>query len=254
MRNLSILETLFACVLGTSISATSAEVRTVQVGHPPRTASELNLSPTEDPASGTGYRIPATVKAAVAELGKMLSDEDAAALVSKSVFESDFLSRPHFLEISIWIEGHWLLDDEASALGKELHALGFGTPGWRARALLELVYEQRTKVSGSQLHRLQRFAYLEQEDALLPLTPPPTECASEAVRVQSMDLDFDKNDGWPYGRGIYWVDCRDGSKRAYQWEREWFIPDPALAKKLINRSPSAIVPPLLPPDASDGQK
>ena len=101
------------------------------------------------------------------------------------------------------------------------------------RPLFERIYEKHEgSLRPDIMTRMRRFSFVEQQDSMGPQTPPPAECAAATASVKSTDIWLGQSDEWPYGRIVSWVDCKDGTKKAYLWEREWFSPDPAIASEL----------------------
>lgn len=207
----------------------------VHIGYEKKTAEQLHLSPTRGASRGSSYYVPSSVAAAVLELDKMLEREDMNVLLSSSGTETDFAARDgSLLDIGTWMYDHWNLDKKDSRLAAEMGSLGFESQIWMARALFEMVYERHKTPKYDEMLRLKRFAYIEQQDGRPPATPPPKDCAAQSAYVKGADVWLGQEERWPYGRLVRWVDCNDGTKRAYLWEREWFVPDPSLDKQLIN--------------------
>lgn len=195
-------------------------------GHP--TADALHLRPTKEISSPTGYFVPKNMQQAVAELEKMLPSDQLKNVQNASGVDSDFLRRnTDLLNLATWLHQNWRLDRQDSQLGNELRAQDFETVEWMGRALLQGVFDAHRPPS-KEMQRLRRIAFLEQQDERLPLTPPPSDCVVDGGVNDGFVRTHDRWIGAknrPDGRTIYWVDCLDGTKRAYLWELEWFVPE-----------------------------
>ncbi|MEO5625682.1 MAG: DUF6794 domain-containing protein [Dokdonella sp.] len=217
------------------LTCASSKDVVVHIGTKYESPMDLDIRPTIDKSSKSGFLVPVNVKQAASELEKMLSPAVLKKILNKSGMESDFLTRDEkSIDLGSWIYENWSLANPDSELGRELKGLGFETQEWVTRALFEAVFEKHFPAANSDMGRLRRFAFIEMQDAMRPGSAPPRECTANTSRVQSKDIWLGEADRWPYGRIISWVDCANGSKRAYLWEREWFVPDPTLLVKLKN--------------------
>lgn len=202
-------------------------------------AKELGIRPTRLPSSTSGYYVPKTIRQAVIEMEKMLTPDLLHKIRQETGNDSDFYDRDvALLGVAIWMYQNWRLGDTKSALGAELRRLGFSTQEWMGRVLMESVFEKDRADSGQGVKRLGRRAFVEAQDEFLPLSSPPSKCISGSFKIHSSDL-FHEESRWRTGRTIYWVECRDGTKLAYLWEREWFAPGDVLASRLVSCSSSA---------------
>jgi hypothetical protein len=210
-------------------------LETIDLGPSLSDLKALGISPVADRSSETGFQIPVSYAAAAEALEKMLPREAIDTIAASDGMQSDFLARDHlkYEPIGEWMYRNWMLGDARSAAGNELRSLGFASSGWMARALFERIYEKHAGRARSDImNRLRRFSFSEQQDVLGPQSPPPAECAPANAHIKGTDIWLGQSDTWPYGRIISWVDCKDGTKKAYLWEREWFSPEPAIASAL----------------------
>jgi hypothetical protein len=196
-------------------------------------AEELLLRPTKSVSDETGFYMPPNLSRAAIEIEKMLPHDLLQKVRLENGIDSDFYDRDiALLRLSTWMYQNWQLDKSDSELGRELRMLGFDTPEWMGRALLEAVYEQGRVATRTFMIRLRRMAFIEEQDKFLPLSSPPRDCASSNPKINSNEI-FPDNWKWRIGRTIYWIECKSGAKLAYLWERDWFSPDEALLTELV---------------------
>jgi hypothetical protein len=220
----------------TSASEAKMKLETIQVGRGRPSAKSLGISPTIDRTSRTGYFTPQNLAEAIVETKTMLPRQRLLTILSESGADSDIYERDSdFRSIATWMYQNWSLEGQNSKLGSYLRTQGFMSVEWMAAAVFEAIYED-SHHSESSMIRFRRVAFLEQEDERPPLTAFPSECASPDSPVKDGFIKL--RDYWignsrrPFGRTIYWVNCKNGSMEAYLWEREWFAPNDELSAEI----------------------